>query len=162
MILPIEGKEPPESVPGLGVALAGVTGFGASAAFFFFLGFLVVFIADWCLVGEMAVLLPGLEKLAAEGGVCLGAGLDGGGQITVGSPFLFTVAQTGGISGSTDCERLAKLQPRIVPLPRGNPDIQEQAYLALYEDTIGPEPRLRCGQCWDRNPFSRTVMKVKR
>lgn len=141
MILPIEGHETPESVPGLGIGLVGVTGFGAFAASFFFLGFLGVFIEDWRWVEGMAVSLLGLDKLAAEAWVCLGMGLEGGGQITVGSPSPFTVAQPGGISGSFDCEQLAKLQPRIVPLSRENSDIQEHAFRALYKDSISPDPR---------------------
>jgi len=103
------GSDLSEVAAGLRIAFVGVAGFEASVAFFFFLGFFRVFGRDWCWAGGMAVLLVELEELAAEAGVLVEVRTEVGWLITVGSPFLFTAAHPGMISGRNDYGRLAKL-----------------------------------------------------
>jgi len=113
-----EGNDPSEVAAGLRIAFVGVAGFEAFVAFFFFLGFFRIFGRDWCGVGGLAVLLVGLEELAAEAGVLVELRTEVVWLITVGSPFLFTVAQSelGMIAGRNDHGQLAKLHHRIAAL----------------------------------------------
>jgi hypothetical protein len=138
-----EGSDPSEVVAGLRIAFVGVAGFEASLVFLFFLGFFGVFGGGWCCVGGMAVLLLGLEELATEAGIYVEVRMEVGWLITVGSPFLFTVAQSelGMILGRNDYGQLVKLHSRIAHSQSGFPDIRQQADWNLYDDAIGQKTR---------------------
>ncbi len=84
-------------MPGLRIEFVGVTGCEAPVVFFFSCFLFGVLGGHWFRVGGTKVLLLGLEELAVVASVFFVAGLEGGGQMTVGSPFPLTDAQGDGL-----------------------------------------------------------------